>query len=109
MNILGDDVKIFFFSPERPLKFSRKVRCCVLWSCRRSPLSPKMVFQWSHCDHGSHTQNTEPVGEGGNPGGEGVGEEKQEKERQERRTRQTLMRECVLRVASGRKLATPAR
>lgn len=40
-------------------------------------MSPKMVFQWSHRDHGSHTQYPEPVGEGGQEGEEGkAGEEK---------------------------------
>lgn len=67
-------VVFLFFSALKNTDSSSVVRLesCVLWSCRRSPLSPKMVFQWSHCDHGwhTHTQYMEPVGERAKHGGE---------------------------------------
>lgn len=80
----GNGCKGCFPPRKHRLDLSCKGSCCVLWSCRRSPLSPKMVFHWSHCDHHTYTpththtctRTTEPVRGGRIPGDEG--EEKQE-------------------------------
>lgn len=79
------DVKAVFHQKKTHWTSAARVDADVLWSCRRSPLSPKMVFHWSPCDHHTRT-HTHTL--------QSQWEMEEFLEKRERKNK-TLMRKCV--------------